>query len=39
MHEAATWLFDLHNVKQGTSSVTKQHGKTMTNALLIVKGT
>ena len=31
--------FDLRNVKQGTSSVTKQHDKTMRNALLIVKGT
>lgn len=39
MQEAATELFDLHNVKQGTSSVTKQDDKTMTNALLIFKGT
>lgn len=38
MQEAATWLFDLYNVKHGTSSVIKQHDKTMTNALLIVKG-
>lgn len=39
MQEAATELFDLHNVKQGTSSVTKQDDKSMTNALLIFKGT
>lgn len=39
MHEAATGLFDLHNMTQGTASVAGQHDKTMTDALLIVKGT